>query len=197
MLRHKFKSLKTIMPATGAVIVVLAGVTGAFAAGGFSEPSETGGGSTSTQQAGAGHTSSSSTGGVVFSSPDVEYTSTTYASGNAVVKPGGANGAGVSVGDSTQIQVKGDATVEQGSESKTTVFSKNGGVLAKGRSDTMTTVTIGGQTYLVVEEVAKAAARSTPFGSSTATSVEQNVYGDGNGYSATTVNTDKSLRGSK
>jgi hypothetical protein len=185
-----------VLPLIGAAASVLAGAVAAHAGGGFSAPSISDGGSAYESKAGTGETTASSTGGVVYTSPNVDYSSTATASAQTSVTDSGLN-ASVLVGGSAKVDLNKAGTVTQSSTSTSTSFSKNGGSIAKGRSDTVTTVVIGGKTYMVVEDVARAAARATPFGSSSATSAEQNVSVDGSGYSAATTNTDKTSRGAR
>jgi hypothetical protein len=196
MSKRKFYGCMTVFSAVGAAFAVMASVTSVQAGGGFSEPTYSGGGSSSAQQSGDGQTGSSSKGTTVYSSPNVNYSSTSTADAGAIAE-NGVNGAAVAVGAAATVELNGAGSIDQTSDSKTTVFSKNGGVLAKGRSETVTTVTVGGQKILVVDDVAKAAARSTPFGSSSATGTDLNVYSDGAGYAGGAVSTDKTIRSSK
>jgi hypothetical protein len=193
MSRREASGRTTLSIATGAGIAFLAAIGAAQAGGGFSAPTYSDSGGSTAQQKGEGATGSSSTGRTVYSSENVGYSSTVNADANAEVTAGGVS-AGVTVGTNANADLYGAGTVDQTSQSKATVFTKNGGVLAKGRAETTTTVSAGGQEVVVVEEVARAAARSTPYGSSSATSVEQNVYDNGGGYAGGNITTDKTVR---
>lgn len=192
MLKRDTKGRKTLSMLMGAGIVLLAGVGGAMAEGGFSEPSYSQENGSAAHKDGRGSTNSSSYGEVEYSGNGVEYNGTANAEAEAFVR-NGVRSATVTVGSGASVGAEG-GVIDQTSESKMISYSKNGGVIAKGRSETVTTVNVGGQKIVVVDEVAKAAARATPFGSSSATDVEQTVSSGGNGYAGGNVTTDKTIR---
>lgn len=193
--KSKLAKLVSAFSAFGCGAAILwSSATVSLAEGGFSQPTASSFGGATASNSGNGNTGAESSGGIVVESGDVNYTSSVSSIATANNNSFG-NDAWVIVGSNTEWSTGRAAEVEQHGSSRTTVFTKNGGVLAKGRANVLTTITIGGRPYLVSVEVAKAVARSTPYGTSSATSTEQNVSVYSNSYSVSTANTDKTNRG--
>src|SRR5208282_2590936 len=129
----------------------------------------------------AGEVVSVSGGGIDYTGTEIAIASasSTQDARSAVVVAGGigagSSGAGITV-TNTETAVS---------------FLKGSNIIAEGKSETLATIKVNGQTYVVAEEVAIAVARSTQFGSSSAASVDSSVSPTGNGYAVTQVITTK------
>jgi hypothetical protein len=189
------KGGKTIFNAAalGAVGAAMCAVslTPAHADGGFAQ--HTYSSSASSYNPDGTDTNASATGDVTVTGNGVDHASTVGASASTSSPDGGSTlGASVAVGHETHTTASG--TVTQDSQSKATALNKNGNIIEKARNDTHTTVVINGQTYVVVDEVARAVSRTSTAGSSSAAAVNQNVMTNGNGYAVDGVNTHTSGR---
>jgi hypothetical protein len=179
------------------VAALSAGGVTARADGGFSFPS---GGST-TATAG----SRASTGA---QSDYLNYSSTTFANASVDALSGGkilegSAGAGnaqlLAIGQanclgqdgscktSSVSQVSSNTNSENNSflasnASKAVVYAKGGNIVAKARSQTTTTIFVGGHAYVVAVEVARALARYTPYGTSAVADSQASISAASNGY---------------
>jgi len=130
---------------------------------------------------------------VTVSGAGVNYTSSTFASGDTNAA-GNAPASNVNSSHITNESAQGDVEYLQNSDSKSTEFTKGGNSIGKTRSNTHTTIMVNGEPVIVSDEMAAAVSRITQFGSSAAAIANSNVEAAGGAYSVNQVNTSKGSR---
>jgi hypothetical protein len=169
--------MRNLLVTRAATILVLGAATGALcsaaqAGGGFSSgPSS------------FGDASSDAWTVVVSQGQTVDHTSRTFANASVSNQHNGQLVEGyANAGNVTNSYIIGQTIYDQHNQAKAQVYAKGGSVLAKARSKTYTTIVVDGQVYVVAEELARAMARFTPLGTTSAAASDTNVSAQGNGY---------------